>query len=144
MEHQRYVARRRARFKGCAGQQVNIPYGTVLEAQDGILRWEGKLLSVDTSDNAHNYFSQDDDGEGLLRGALVAAILSRLEIPPNAGEKRREEIQSRWDKVWEDSLCQKYKRPEHEDFWLWNHDFYDAPVMDLRHIAALVGAEVKV
>lgn len=142
MEHHRYVARRRARFKGCAGQQVNIPYGTVLKAQDGILRWKGQLLSVDTSDDAHNYFSQDDDGNGLVRGALVAAILTRLETPPNAGEKCREEIQSRWDNVWADPLCQKYRRPEHEDFWIWNHDFYDAPVMDLRHIASLVGAKI--
>ena len=46
-------------------------------------------------------------------------------------------------KVWADPLCQNYKRPEHEDFWIWNHDFYDAPVEDLRHIAALVGAVVK-
>ena len=43
--------------------------------------------------------------------------------------------------MWADPLCQKYKRPEHEDFWIWNHDFYDAPVEDLRHIAALVGAK---
>ena len=45
--------------------------------------------------------------------------------------------------VWADPLCQKYKRPEHEDFWIWNHDFYDAPVEDLWHIAALVGTVVK-
>ena len=101
----------------------------------------GQLLCVDTSQNAHEFFSQDDDGNGLQRSKLVTAILARLEVPPNAGEKLQAEIQSRWDKVWEDSLCQKYKRSEHEDFWIWNHDFYDAPVVDLRHIAALVGAK---
>lgn len=41
--------------------------------------------------------------------------------------------------MWEDPLCQKYKRPEHADFWLWNHAFYEAPVEDLRHIARLIG-----
>lgn len=30
--------------------------------------------------------------------------------------------------------------PEHEDFFLWGHAFYEAPVEDLRHIAALIGA----
>ena len=134
MFHKTYVARRRARFKGCNGQQVNIPYGSILEAQDGFLLWEGQPLCVDTSQNAHDFFSQNDDGQGQERGALVSAILARL-------EKRDKEHQARWDKVWSDALCQKYKRPEHEDFWLWNHDFFDAPVDDLRHIAALIGAK---
>ena len=105
--------------------------------------WKGQPLCVDTSQNAHEFFSQDDDGQGRERGQLVAAILVRLETPPNAGEKCRAELQARWDKVWADPLCQKYKRPEHEDFWIWNHDFYDAPVEDLWHIAALVGTVVK-
>lgn len=144
MDHKIYVARRRAKFKGCNGQQVNIPYGSILEAQDGFLLWKGQPLCVDTSQNAHDFFSQNDDDQGQERGALVAAILSRLEVPPGAGEKRRAEIQDRWNKVWGDALCQKYKRVEHEDFWIWNHDFYNASVADLRHIAALVGANVKV
>lgn len=144
MDHKIYVARRRAKFKGCNGQQVNIPYGSILEAQDGFLLWKGQPLCVDTSQNAHDFFSQNDDDQGQERGALVAAILSRLEVPPGAGEKRRTEIQDRWNKVWGDALCQKYKRAEHEDFWIWSHDFYNAPVADLRHIAALVGANVKV
>lgn len=142
MGHKIYVARRRAKFKGCNGQQVNIPYGSILEAQDGFLLWEGQPLCVDTSQNAHDFFSQNDDDLGLERGALVAAILSRLEVPPGSSEKRRTEIQDRWNKVWPDTLCQKYKRVEHEDFWLWNHDFFDAPLVDLRYIAALVGAKV--
>lgn len=142
MAHKIYVARRRAKFKGCNGQQVNIPYGSILEAQDGFLLWKGQPLCVDTSQNAHDFFSQNDDDQGLERGALVAAILARLEIPAGASENRRAEIQNRWDKVWGDALCQRYKRVEHEDFWLWNHDFYNAPVADLRHIAALVGAKM--
>lgn len=137
MESSRYIARKRARFKACNGQRVNIPYGSVLDAQDGILLWKGAPLCVDTSQNAYDYFSRDDDGQGQERGALVGAILSRLALGKN---DRDGEHQDRWDKVWADELCQKYKRPEHEDFWLWNYDFYNAPVEDLRHIAALVGA----
>lgn len=135
MGYGQYVARRRARFKGCEGQQVNIPYGTVLDAQDGILRWEGKRLCVDTSNNAHDYFSQNDDGLGLERGALVGTIISRL-------EKQDKDYQNRWDKIWTAPICQQYRRPEHDDFWLWNHKFFNAPVEDLRHIAALIGAKV--
>ena len=47
---------------------------------------------------------------------------------------------ARWGKIWDDPRCQKYKRPEQEDHWIWNHDFYNGPVEDLRYIAALIGA----
>ncbi|MGM9602434.1 MAG: isoaspartyl peptidase [Faecousia sp.] len=131
-QHKRYITRKRARFIS-GGKQVNIPYGTPLEVRDGFLFWEGRPLCTVTSQNAYDYFSQDDDGRGLERGGLVDAIKSRL-------EKRDAGYQARWDKVWESPLCLKYKRPEHEDYFLWNHDFYNAPIGDLQSIAALVGA----
>lgn len=130
--YKHYIARKRARIKGISGQ-VNIPYGTSLEADGGFLLFDGDRLCSATSQNAYDYFSQDDDGHGLERGGLVTAILARL-------EKRDPEYQARWDKVWESALCQKYKRPEYEDYWLWGYDFYNASVEDLRSIAALVGA----
>ena len=37
MEHERFIARRRARFDGIDGK-VNIPYGTALTCQDVFLR----------------------------------------------------------------------------------------------------------
>ena len=135
----RYIARKLARIKGCNCQQVNIPYGSILEARDGFLIWQGEELCVDTSQNAYDYFSRDDDGHGRERGALVGAILDRL--APRK-QDRAGEHQSRWDKVWADKLCQSYRRPEHEDYWLWNYDFYNAPVEDLRYIAALVGVRL--
>jgi hypothetical protein len=113
---------------------VNIPYGSILDTQDGFLLWKGQPLCVETCQNSHDFFSQNDDDLGLERGALVAAILTLM-------EKRDAEHQARWDKVWTDPLCQQYKRPDHEDFWVWNHRFFGAPVADLQHIAAMVGAK---
>lgn len=132
MEHIRYIARKRARFQGISGP-VNIPFGTLLEARDGLLFCNEQPLCAVTGQNAYDYFSQDDDGQGRMRGRLVAAIVARL-------EKRDAGYQARWDKVWEAPTCQKYRRPEHENFWLWNHDFYNAPVDDLQHIAELIDA----
>ena len=134
-EYSRYIARRRARFDGISGQ-VNIPYGAVLEVRDGLLYWKGEQLCATTCQNAYDFFSQDDDGQGRERGALVTAILARLR-PKN----ERDNCQGRWDKVWGDSLCQRYRRPEHKDRWLWSYDFFNAPVCDLQHIAALIGAK---
>ena len=75
------------------------------------------------------------DGNKLVIGGTGGSsqILSKL-------EKRDKNHQNRWNKVWADPLCQRYRRADHEDYWLWNPDFFSAPVLDLRHIAALVGA----
>lgn len=132
MQYKNYLCRKRARFDGISGQ-VNIPYGTALICQDGFLMHQNKPLCGITSQNAYDFFSQNDDGMGLERGDLVGRILSKL-------QKRDAGYQARWNKVWGDSRCQKYKRPEHEDHWIWNFDFYNGPVEDLRYIAGLIGA----
>ena len=128
MESHKYIARKRARFKGLSGQ-VNIPYGSLLESRGGFLFYKNARLCTVTSQNAY-------DGRGLERGGLVDAIKTRL-------EKRDGSYQARWDKVWAAPVCQRYRRPNHEDHWLWNHDFYNAPVEDLQSIARLVGAKVR-
>mgnify|MGYP000021426100 FL=1 len=74
-----------------------------------------------------------DDGMGQERGELLNRIIPKL-------EKRDAGYQARWGKIWEDALCQKYKRPDQEEHWIWNFDFYNGPVEDLRYIAALIGA----
>lgn len=128
---ERYITRRRARFNGIGGQ-VNIPYGTVLEVQDGFLMWQGKRLCAVTSQNAHDYFVSDHDGLGRERGALICAILTKL-------ERRDTLYQARWDNLWDDLLARRYCQGG--DHWLWRHTFYSAPLEDLRHIAGLVGAK---
>lgn len=135
MQHNHYIARKRAKIKGYDGP-VNIPWGASLEVRDAILYWNGVAVCGITCQNAYDYFSQDDDGQGQLRGKLVGAIMSTL-------EKRDTRYQERWNKVWEDPRCQRYKRPEHKDWWVWNYDFYNAPILDLQHIASLVGAKVR-
>ena len=76
-------------------------------------------------------FVQDDDGNGTLRGELVGSIQRCL-------ERRDADYQTRWNRVWASALCQKYRRPESEDYWLWARAFFDAPIFDLQAIAALV------
>lgn len=126
-----YVAARRARFQAPGGP-VNIPWGTRLDLVDGFLVLDGVTVCAVNSQNAHDYFARDNDGNGLERGRLTDAIMGRL-------AKRDRDHQRRWDLVWADRLCRKYRRRDHEDFWLWSHDFFEAPLEDLRHIAELVG-----
>jgi hypothetical protein len=132
MEYKIYICRKRAKFKAICGQ-VNIRYGTILNCQGGFLILNDLPVCSATSQNAYDFFTQNDDGMGRDRGELLNRIIPKL-------EKRDAGYQARWGKIWEDALCQKYKRPEQDDHWIWNHDFYNGPVEDLRYIAALIGA----
>lgn len=128
-----YIAYRRFKGKAICGY-MNIPFKTECQCVNGIISLDGKPICAEKSENAHQHFSANGDGQGVQRGLLIQAIRKML-------EKKDSQYQSRWDKIWGDSLCQKYKRTDHEDFWLWNHEFFNAPITDLRHIAALVGAK---
>lgn len=129
-----YITIKRARFESMSGP-VNLPYGTAVRCgEDGVLYLEGAPLCGVYSQNAYDFFARNDDGQGEERGSLTQAIRKALSI-------RDADHQARWDKVWADTVCQQYKRPEHADFWLWNHKFFNASIPDLRHIAALVGAK---
>jgi hypothetical protein len=129
MEYKTYLARKRLKKLVICGH-VNIPYGTAVTNEGGVLMWNGKPVCATTSQDAFDFFSQNDDGRGRERGELVSAILIKL--------AKQDQQKERWGRVWEDPLCRKYKRPEHEDFWIWNYDFYNAPVEDLRYILKLV------
>ena len=130
----KYIVHTRFKAKALCGE-VNLPAMTECELQGGCLVVDGKPLCMVNSENAHKHFARNDDGNGLRRGALVSAIVKVL-------GKEDENHQTRWDKVWGDTLCQKFKRTEHPNNWLWNSDFYNASIDDLEHIAELVGANI--
>lgn len=127
----KYIVHRRFKHKAICGD-VNIPAMSECELIDGFIYYNGKPVCTDTSRSGHMHFARNDDGNGMLRGKLTQAIQKILETDDD-------EHQARWDKVWDDETCQKYKRTEHADVWLWNHEFYNGPIDDLQYIATLVG-----
>ena len=126
----RYIVTRRFKTKAICGV-VNLPYGTVCEVVGEYLTEGGRQLCAVTSQNAYDHFSRDDDGQGAERGRLVQDIRARL-------ERRDAGYQARWDKLWADTGANRLRRPEHEDFWVWSFDFYNAPVAELRRIKKLL------
>ena len=128
-----YITINRARFHSVSGI-VNIPYGTRIDCENGILSIDGQPLCGDQSQNAYDFFARNDDGNGLDRGKLTRSIIKRMAVRDKAYQKR-------WNKVWGDAICRKYKRSEHEEHWLWNYDFFNAEIADLKYIAKLVGAK---
>lgn len=129
----KYIVHTRFKAKAICGE-VNLPALTEVELKDNMIYWQDKPLCVITSENAHKYFARNDDGQGMERGRLTQAIQQSL-------QKQDNKYQDRWDKVWEDELCRKYKRKEYADYWLWNTDFFNAPIEDLRYIYNLIKGE---
>lgn len=74
----RYIVTKRFKKKAICGA-VNLPYGTVCEEVDGYLTEGGRRLCANTSQNAYDYFSRDDDDHGAERGQLVRDIREKLE-----------------------------------------------------------------
>lgn len=128
-----YIVHTRFKEKAICGE-VNLPALTEVELKDNMLYWQDKPLCVITSENAHKYFARNDDNNGMERGRLTQLIKSIL-------EKNDEKHQDRWDKIWKDKLCQKYKRIEYADYWLWDTAFFNAPIEDLKYIYNLIKEE---
>ena len=121
------------------GDEFNIHYGEFLELRDdGLLYYKGKAVCVAKSAAAHEYFACDYDGKGIYRGKISHAIIERLEPKNFDSPQERDDF---WKKIWKNDLTQKYRRPEHLDYWLWNDDFFNATIEDLEYIAELVGVK---
>ena len=121
-----YIVTKRFKNKAICGD-VNLPYGTECNLIDNYICCDKGVICLTTSQNAYDYFSRNDDGNGLERGELVNKIKSVL------GDPNDKKHQDRWDKLWDDKSLYKYKR-EIEDYWLWNFSFYNAPIEDLQYI----------
>lgn len=121
-----YIVHRRFKSQAICGE-INLPVFTKCKCEDYLITLEGNPICYNTSENAHQYFARNDDGNGILRGQLTQKIQRKLR-----------NNQKRWDKVWPDTFCQKYRRKDFDDYWLWNHEFFNASIEDLEYIAKLV------
>ena len=128
----RYLASKRFR-ENCLCGCVNLRHGTTLTCDDGgLLHLEdGRPVCYDHSQQAYDYFSINNDGQGLARGSLVAEIRARL-------AKKDRRYQARWDKLWADAGANLLRSRAHQDHWIWGYAFYTAPVEELQRILRLI------
>lgn len=129
----KYIAHRRLKKDVICGS-VNIPSMTEVACEGGIIIYNNGIVCYEGSDTANQFFARNDDGRGMERGRLTQAITKTL-------ERRDSQYQERWDRVWDDPVCQMYKRVEYADYWLWNQEFFNADIDVLKHIAKLIGAK---
>ena len=126
-----YICFNRFKQNALSGE-VNIPYGTKLDESNNIISYCGNPICYIKSQNAYDYFARNDDGKGLERGKLTAEIIKLL------NNRKDGKYQDRWDRIWGDLSLLKYKRPEHDDYWLWNFDFFNASIEELNRIKSMI------
>ena len=126
-----YICFNRFKQNALCGK-VNIRYGTKLDEINNVIIYCGKPICYIKSQNAYDYFSRNDDGKGLERGKLTAEIIKLL------NNRKDGKYQDRWDRIWGDLSLLKYKRPEHDDYWLWNFDFFNASIEELNRIKSII------
>lgn len=131
----KYVTVKRFKRNGIDGY-FNIPYGTEVEEKDGFVYFKGSRICSAKSAVMREYFAKNDDGCGIKRSELAHAIIDAMQI--QNGESK-EAWQKRWDVLWNDPISTKYKKDESDTTFIWSIDFFNGPLIDLWHIAALVG-----
>lgn len=123
------------RYKGntvCGA--VNIPAMTEVVEEGGLIFYNSLPVCTAHSKVGTTHFCRNDDGCGMERGRLTKEIMKQLV----RHGREDSDNDSRWDKIWSDELCQKYKRPDFEDYWLWDDSFFQAPIDDLQYILRLI------
>lgn len=131
------------RFHGrCICGYVNIPFGTRCYLENNVITTQlGQPICYVTSENGHKYFSCDDDGKGIERGAYTYAIAySQRERMSNDGSHRQ-----RFTDAEVEMLCDKWSEYLVPDVpvILFNHKFFEADVDVLKQIAEDVHIKVK-
>lgn len=113
----------------------NIPLNTIVERKkDGYMYYDDRKICIARSYASHQHFVLDEDNNGNIRERFIEGIKNKLDgfgNNPNG-----------WELIFEDKIANKYRREDHQDYWLWNDNFYSAPIEDLEHIANLIGVEI--
>ena len=138
-----YITTRRIKHKlGACGQELNIPRGTKFESKnDMILDDSGRLICFTTSQIGHECFARNNDGMGLRRGALTYAIAFSTRARMNNEKTRRQRFTDKEIETLE-TKWSKFLVPD-IDVILFNHNFFEAEIMELEHMATEINIKVK-
>lgn len=133
-----FIARKRYKGLSLNKMNLNIPMRSELFCEAGVLFYKDIPVAFATSQVSLDYFTENDDGEGMKRGKIIEEILSILVNKPNNSESDNRKRLEAWDRVWSSEFCVPFKREDHSDFWLWNYEFYNTSVNNLKIILQIV------
>lgn len=127
---------------------INLKHGTICEQNgDYITDSNTRPICSTNSQDAYDYFARNDDEQGTKRFFLTHDILKKTENKDDSWIRLHTKQQyfdwkrtydKIWSKIWLDKKLAKFKRPEYQNFWIWNYDFYNASIEDLEYIEKLI------
>lgn len=127
-QSQSYIVTKRFKMLGMNHKQFNLPYGTICKViNNDTISYKNEPICKITSQNAYDYFCNNDDNKGKERGKLIKKIQDELRKSP-----------VKWDILWDDKTLTKFRKSEHQDYWIWNFNFYNASIEDLKYIYNLI------
>ena len=126
----KYITHKRFKNIGMTAKTYNIPYSTNLEVKDQIIYYNNEPICYITSENAHKYFSRNDDNNGLERGRLTYAIAY-------SDRKANKNNGFRFTPEEREILVDEYSHflVDNTEWILFNHDFFNAEIEELKEMA---------
>ena len=122
-----------------AGHHAHINVGEILLCIAGRIARHNASVCLVTSYVAHQYFAINDDGRGMERGYLTYEIA----FAPREREHDDGYIY-RFSQDELDMLCAEYPHwLKQQAPLLFNHDFFQADVEELKELAARLGITIK-
>lgn len=146
-----YIVCKDCNLNGINGHFV-LKVGDILDENNDIISYEGRNICYKTAQVAYNYFSRNDDGQGLKRYEAVHAIMLKItelkteyrttieniikKLPKDATvEQLKEATKDVFDKgsYIYDNLDPKFKIDN-----IYSVDFYNTSIEELEHIAEMI------
>ena len=122
------------RFNKHNGKSYPIGSDFLCDEKGHIYNGDGFMCLV-SSQKSIDCLVGNDDGNGEKRGELVKAIYDILYHPLSEDHK-----EDQLEALWSDEISLSYaihKDPE-DGAWLWNGEYYCAPIEELVHILNLL------
>lgn len=137
-----YIVHHRFKEIAACNKKLNIPYGTKLKLIHGFISTiNGELICYPTSENGHKYFSRNDDGNGLERGKITYAIAYSKHKSANIKDKQIYQFSDEEINILKHNW--KHFLRDDVDVILFNHDFFNANIEELREMAKSLNIKVR-
>jgi len=138
----RFITHHRYKDLALCGECLNIAYGTELKTDgETLVTSDGKAVCYRTSENAQKHFACNDDGKGILRGALTYAIAygnrQRKSVTGGAIYRFSDEEREMLWRYWRHFLRIDV------DVIIFNEEFFVADPAELQELADLLNIKIR-
>lgn len=123
MTYSTYINRIRLKGDFFIDGHFNLPRYTSFRGADGYILHGDRIVCRTHSKVAWDYFTQNDDGDGVERSEFLQNWFKRVDNFTT----------EQWEPLESDLIFQKYMFYPVEEKWLYTDDFYNAPLADLKH-----------